>query len=321
MNLSKKVLALSAMTLILAVTLSGCINVGATTGLKLLLTDPTATELDELWVKIVSIEVYPGVGEGGAIEVFSGELIVDLLDTVFPTTVLVVEDFELPPGDYHHFKLYLGEIDNDDVPGYDDVPGGFEALAVDSDPGPVEWFMCVVPPGKFNVNVYDQDTMESSFTKVEGEAIELTIDFQWNGNMAKNEDNNLNPTGTAYVDLEVLPNIIVSKTGPLEVTNGEEAIYTITVEVHAVSTNINVTDTIPTDWDYDEAAPDNSPTVDGDDYMWEIGDLDPEGTSTYTMELTLIAHTSGECTNTVSVICTEGWESEATVDITVVVPT
>ena len=183
MNLSKKSFAFVAVSLLLAVMRSGCINLepppdADTSGLTLKLTDPTRTDLVSVLVTITKIEVYAvGAGDEEGIVVYEDEdgLEVDLLDIQLPEMVTVVENINLEPGNYDHFKLYLKEFVVEDTT--------YHAWATEDGGEP---FPCRVPPGKFNVEVWAPENGENTFlTKEEGVQITVIIDFRWNGNVSR----------------------------------------------------------------------------------------------------------------------------------------
>jgi uncharacterized repeat protein (TIGR01451 family) len=319
MILSKKTYVLMAAMLMLTVTLSGCVDLAPPpeTGFTLKLTDPTVTDLESVWVIITKIEVYPkgDVGEGSPVVVFEGEMDVDLLDLQYPEMVTVVRNIELPPGDYGHFKLYLQELDGL-YHGVDVTESRYHALAIPDEGAP---FLCVVPPGKFNVQIWDPvEGKNTYFTKVDGVAITVIIDFRWNGNMASNPNNNLNPTGKAYVETVILPDISITKMGSVETIEvGETVNYTIavTVDSDAVATLTNVTDTIPEGMSF--VVSNVTCSVDGATIKWELGDVYD---STVTIEVEMQGDTAGDKTNMVSVVCKEGMYDEASVETTVTSP-
>ena len=131
--------------------------------------------------------------------------------------------------------------------------------------------------------------------------------------MAGNPDNNLNPTGKAYVGVVVLPELSISKTGPTEVEEGDLATYTITISFEdAVATNVVVNDTKTWGMLYDSSTP--AGTRDRKVTTWNLGDVDPAITSEITITLTLIADVTGSQPNRVSVTCDEGVYAEDAVD-------
>lgn len=318
MYVPNKTVASVIVSLLLVVSLSGWLNFSSS-GLTLKLTDPTPTNLVSVWVTITKIEAYSAedIEESNPIVVFEDEggLEVDLLDILYPETTTVVQNIELEPGDYNHFKLYLKEFQVE----VDGKVNTYHAWAWLDSEG-TDSFPCRVPSGKFNVEVWDPVAGEDTyFTKEEGVLITVIIDFRWNGNVANNPSRNLNPTGKAYVEVVVLPDISISKIGPAEIVQGNGATYTITIGFEdAVAKNVIVTDTLPNDMSFDSSSDGGVYDDTTRQVTWNLGDIDPGTTTEIT--LTLTGDVAGERTNTVSVTCDEGMYAEAEADTLVTAP-
>ena len=174
-----KKIVVFGVALILVVMLSGCTWI-PTGNLRLMLTDPTDTDLMSVFVNITSIEVIKVSDPDNPITVFKGSLIVDLLGVQFPN-IKDLGEVELEEGYYNEFKILISK-----------------AWAIDKDGNNFE---CNVPPNKFNVAVVDNDTKENSFFTIIGDTnTTVIIDIEWNEYMANNPgQRNLNPTGKAFI--------------------------------------------------------------------------------------------------------------------------
>jgi uncharacterized repeat protein (TIGR01451 family) len=107
----------------------------------------------------------------------------------------------------------------------------------------------------------------------------------------------------------------ITKTGPAEVTEGDNAQYTITVKNNGTidAENTVVTDLIPSCMTYSSSSP--AATVSGGVATWNIGDLAPGASRTFT--ITLTADVVGDCTNTAQAVASNADRVEDSVVTTI----
>ncbi len=103
----------------------------------------------------------------------------------------------------------------------------------------------------------------------------------------------------------------ITKTGPAEVTEGDNAQYTITVRNNGTiaADNTVVTDLIPGCMIYSSSSP--AAAVSGGVATWNVGDLAPGASRTFT--ITLTADVVGDCTNTAQAVADNASRVEASV--------
>lgn len=154
-----------------------------------------------------------------------------------------------------------------------------------------------------------------------GRTYQITIRFTadqvgtWTNNVRVTSAEGISDDARATTEIYGEAVLDITKTGPAEVTQGDDAQYTITVKNNGTiaAKNTVVTDLLPSCMTYKSSSP--AATLSGGTAIWNIGDLAAGATSTFT--ITFTADVVGDCTNTAQAVADNATKVEASVVTTI----
>ncbi len=134
--------------------------------------------------------------------------------------------------------------------------------------------------------------------------LQATQAGHWTNRATASSAEGISVEATAVTDVGTTNQVSLTKTGPAQVNQGANAVYTIvaTNTGGTTLTNAVVNDTIPAGMSYVASSP--AASVVGNTATWNLGSLTAGASSTLT--LTLRGNTAGTWTNSASFNCTQG---------------